>query len=192
MSKLTIELRKARPAEARFIARNIMASIGREVFTEPFSKDDFECLVALEEVCGMPDTLYSYRNTLVATVNDIPVGSLTSYNGALYTQLRDRTFSILKARLGNIFPEGDDETREGEYYLDAMAVLPSFRGHGIAKLLIREALDVAEGLGFADVTLLCNVSKPGLLEYYKGLGFTEDGTLNCFGRSFVRMIQHLA
>lgn len=192
MSQLNIEIRKAKPTEGRFIARNVMSAVGHDVFGEPFTTEDFEILLVLSDICAMPDTLYSYRNTMVAAVGDMPVGSLTAYDGALYREMKEKTFSIVKNRLGWEPPVMDDETRPGEYYLDSLAVLPTFRGHHIAKLLVEQALETAEGLGFRLVSLIADATDKGLQQLYADMGFKEDGHLSCFGHDYIRMINQIA
>jgi len=185
---LKVETRKAFNTEAGFIARNIMAAMGSDVFNLPFSEDDFLILEALTDVCGRKDTLYSYCNTLIATVAGLPVGSLTSYNGADYREKKETTFSIIKDKTGFTLPQMDDETSAGEYYLDSLAVLPSMRGHHVGKTLILQALEIAEGLGFTKVSLIVMEGENKLKSLYEECGFEEDGIRNCFGHRYVRMV----
>ncbi len=185
---IKVEVRKAFSSEARFIARNVMAAMGADVFNVPFSEEAFTILESLTGICGRTDTLYSYKNTLVATVSDIPVGTLTAYNGADYVKMRDLTFSIVKEETGFVLPEMDDETGPGEYYLDSLAVIPSMRGHHVAKTLIRQSLEIADGLGFTKVSLIVKKGDDKTKALYEECGFEEDGIRNCFGHEYVRMV----
>ncbi len=189
MDQLKIEVRKARPTEGRFIARCVMSAIGMPVFSKEFSKENFEMLEVLSEVCAQPDTLYSYRNTIVATVGDIPVGALTAYSGAMYPQMKEKTFAMVKEKTGFEYKaQWDDETGAGEYYLDSLCVLPSFRGHHIGSLLVSQALETAEGLGFPLAALIVESEAKGLQEMYAKCGFTPAGKKFCFGKDFIRMV----
>ena len=87
--------------------------------------------------------------------------------------------------------EPGTETGEGEYYLDSMAVLPEFRGHSIGKILMNNALETAEALGFTKVTLLVDVVKPWLHKLYESVGFEKGEQVMFFGEPFMRMIQHI-
>ena len=189
---IKVEVRKALSEEASFIARNIMAALGTDVFNSPFSDEDFKILETLTSVCKRTDTLYSYRNTLVATVFGLPVGSLTSYNGALYKDMKELTYSIIKDKCGFTLPPMDDETGEGEYYLDSLAVLPSMRGHHIGRTLIHQALEIAEGLGFSKVSLIVTKGEEKLKALYADCGFEEDGVRKCFGHEYVHMVNMIA
>lgn len=193
MDQLKIEVRKARPAEGRFIARCVMSAIGMPVFSRDFSRKDFDILEVLSGACAMPDTLYSYRNTLVATVGDIPVGCIVAYDGARYEKMKGKTFAMVKEKTGYEFKSDfENETEAGEYYLDSLCVLPSFRGHGIGKLLISQSLETAEGLGFPIATLIVESGNDFLQEYYRDCGFEPEGKKACFGKDFTRMVCHVS
>ena len=86
----------------------------------------------------------------------------------------------------------DDETVDGEYYLDSLAVLPSMRGHHIGRTLIHQALEIAEGLGFSKVSLIVTKGEEKLKALYEDCGFEEDGIRNCFGHEYVHMVNMIA
>ena len=81
-----VTIRKAVKEDALFMAERILWAIG-----VPDAKDsDAE---TLSTVCAMKDVLYSYENTLIAEVDGERVGIMISYDGALYSTLRVKTFS---------------------------------------------------------------------------------------------------
>ena len=88
-------------------------------------------------------------------------------------------------------PEPGSETGEGEYYLDSLVVHPEFRGHNIGSILMRNALDEAEALGYEKVTLLVDEKKPHLHKLYKKLGFEFGDVVLFFGEPYIRMFQYL-
>ena len=103
----TFTIRDAKPSDGEFIARNVLAAMGYEVFSgaeaDPkieigsASLNIHEAVVAFGEVCARPDTLYSYTRTRVACVDGRPVGSLTAYSGDDYLPLRDLTWGLLNS-----------------------------------------------------------------------------------------------
>ncbi len=148
-------IRDAKPSDNEFIARNVLAAMGYEVFDEvdAGSRIEFgstslnvqDAVRIFGEVCARPDTLYSYARTRVACVDGRDVGSLTAYSGDDYLPLRDLTWGLLNSVFA---PNGDDTSDErpaneegtdsgmpsaepeclpGEFYLDSMAILPEFR-----------------------------------------------------------------
>lgn len=112
----TFAIRDAKPSDGEFIARNVLAAMGYEVFSgaeaDPkieigsASLNVHEAVVAFGEVCARPDTLYSYTRTRVACVDGKVVGSLTAYSGDDYLPLRDLTWGLLNSIFdGSTLPE---------------------------------------------------------------------------------------
>ncbi len=184
-------------------------------------------LEGMTQICAREDTLYSWKNTLVAVADaadtlasgsgmpnaSVPgsgmpdgsglgsgasdsvvmkgpmiVGSLTSYDGAEYLAIRELTFGLAREKFGWQPPVMDDETQAGEWYLDSLAVHPSFRKRGIAQLLVRETFELASALGFHQASLIALASAPRLRAFYEALGFRPDRHLNCFGHDYLRML----
>ncbi len=226
---MEIEIRKATIEDAAAIARNVMAAIGYDIYVPvefgsgviyPVEALDSETRAMLEgmtEICRREDTLYSWRNTLVAvadgsdvvgdgavdggadvaagkamvyggTAGKVVVGSLTSYDGAEYLAMRELTFALAREKFGWVPPVMDDETRAGEWYMDSLAVHPAFRGKGLAQLLFTQTFEIAEALGFTQASLIALASADRLISFYQSLGFRPDCHLNCFGHDYLRML----
>jgi GNAT superfamily N-acetyltransferase len=71
----------------------------------------------------------------------------------------------LNALLGGEIPPDADQ-----YYLHDLAILPAFRGRGLAKDGVGRVLEVAKGLGYVTV---CLISVYGTVLFWKRLGFEE-------------------
>lgn len=146
-------IRDAVPSDCGFIARNVLAGMGYEVFADadgdakielgPVSLSVPDAVRIFGEVCARPDTLYSFARTRVACVDGKAVGSLTAYSGDDYLPLRDLTWGLLNSALAagvssgsepsrneacpSGMPSAEPECLPGEFYLDSMAVLPEYR-----------------------------------------------------------------
>ncbi len=149
-------IRDAGPSDGGFIARNVLAAMGYEVFNDAGSGIELasasltvmDALKVFGEVCARHDTLYSYARTRIACVDGKAVGSLTAYSGDDYLPLRDFTWGLLNAAFANAAGDAADsaagsggqssateqglqsmapECLPGEFYLDSMAILPEFR-----------------------------------------------------------------
>ena len=79
------------------------------------------------------------------------------------------------------------EAQAGEFYLDSMALLPEYRGLGLGKMLMEDAVQKAAELGFEYASLIVDKSKPGLVEHYSKIGFVKDGSMEFFGHDYFRM-----
>ena len=79
------------------------------------------------------------------------------------------------------------EARDGEFYLDSMAILPEYRGKGIGRMLIEYAIEKGKRLGCAYSSLLVDKDKPKLEAYYQAMGFERFGEMEFFGHDYYRM-----
>ena len=198
--KPQVEIRRAFPEDAPFIAESVLAAMGYdrddtislgigENNSQTRSYEDVK--LALEEAAARPDTLYSYRNVHIATYGGEVAGVMVGYDGAGYREMATLTFGLIAEKLGVEPFNPGEETREGEYYLDSLYVDRKFRGHSVGSILMRNELSVAEGLGFRTVSLIVDKEKPWLHRLYARLGFREDGDLFFFGEPYLRMIQEI-
>jgi ribosomal protein S18 acetylase RimI-like enzyme len=140
-------------------------------------------------ICRMDDTLYSYRNTRIAEVDDCAVGALVAYDGARYAKMREKTFGLVQQTSGMDLNHKAMETGPGEFYLDSMAILSDYRGAGIGKMLMRDRVDFSLSNGFQKVTLLVDKDKPRLQRYYECEGFAFSEEMFVFGAWYNKMVK---
>ena len=137
----------------------------------------------------MDDTLYSYRNTLIAEVDGCAVGALVAYDGARYAKMREKTFGLVMQTSGMDLNHNAMETGPGEFYLDSMAILSDYRGVGIGKMLMRDRIDFSLSNGFQKVTLLVDKDKPRLQRYYECEGFAFSEEIFVFGAWYNKLVR---
>lgn len=184
--------RWATKADAPFIAWGVCSAL----HTHPSEK---LLQYIANEVCSREaDILYSYRNALLALVEDRPVGLCLCYDGEGYHERRLRTFALFDQSpvddTESDEPDMDlenaeDETQAGEYYIDSLAVLPEFRGHGIARQLMLKQIEHGRSLGLPS-TLLVDPSNPPALRLYESLGFQYHSDCYAFGMIYTKMKLH--
>ncbi len=196
-------IRKATIEDSAAIACNVMAAMDFDMFDGELSPELRVMLEGMTEICRREDTLYSWRNTLVAVEDGADAGSestmsgskvagsLTSYDGARYLEMRELTFGLARERFGWVPPMMDDETCAGEWYLDSLAVVPEFRRKGVAKMLIDRMFKEARAQCLDKASLIALASAPRLIAFYQSLGFRPDRHLNCFGHDYLRMLVSL-
>lgn len=183
-----VTLRDAREEDAPFLAKCVMAGMHFYDFEEEMTPEAavvYERLVACER---RTDLLYSYVHTRVAEVNGVPAGSLLSYPGEPYKELRHKTFAECWPDLASLDTESEMETGPGEYYLDTLAVVPAYRKHGIGHRLLEDAIGRGRALGYGRITLVADPQYPHLLELYASLGFEPEEKRRVFGVDFQRMV----
>lgn len=151
--------------------------------------DDFKqtmiCLVNDEQ------SQYSYTNTLVALHNNDVVGICVSYDGKDLRFLRSKFIEIAKRRFNRDFADMDDETQEGELYVDSLAVKKSFRGRGIAQELLKATIEKARNLHINHVGLLVDCNNPLAEKLYSKVGFQYINNSTWGGHSMRHLQYHI-
>ena len=167
---MTITIRPATFADVPAVAKFIAMAIGDEFSLKNYCGENY--LKVLEEIAQADNTQYSFKNSLVAEAEGIVVGAIVGYDGAKLLELRTETFAIIKKHLG-ITPNMEPETEIGEFYLDSIAVLPEYRGRGVAKNLILTLCNKAFSEGHKNVGLLVDIENTNAEKLYHSLGFVR-------------------
>lgn len=183
---MTLTIRDATISDAPFLAKCIMAGMHFYDFETdiPENKDIYDRLVKCEQ---RKDLLYSYARTRVAELNGKTAGSLLSYPGEYYKELRHRTFTELWPEFFKMDQTSEQEADPGEYYLDTLAVLPEFRRQGIGRSLLEDGIRKGQGLGYNRITLVADHGMPHLIRLYESIGFRKADIRHVFGVEFQRM-----
>ena len=134
-----------------------------------YGLDDFREMMTM--LVGREDSQYSYRNTLVAIDGEKVVGMAVTYDGGRLHELRRAFIEAAKEHLGKDHSGMDDETQEGELYLDSLAVLPEYRHQGIAKRLLMAVKERASQLELPVVGLIVDKENPAGEALYVSEGF---------------------
>ena len=174
----SVILRKATERDARFVAWTVLTALD-------MNTDDMEKAV---NSCLQEDSLYSWKQAFLATVNDKPVGCLIAYDGVHYKERRNRTWEAIWGELDEEYLRTlEPETNDGEYYLDSIAILPEYRGKNIGKKLLQYAMSQREQQD-EPCTLIVSQDKPHLQSYYESIGFEPFGQMELFGHIYTRMM----
>ena len=174
---MNIEIRDAVIEDAELVGWAMLEALGIPADSE-YNKID---------VWRREDILYSWTRTRVALADGVPVGCLISYPGEEYAALRIHTWELIFGETSQDADRYDSETFPGEYYLDSLAVLPQYRGHGIGKALLMDGVAKGHAAGFERVTLIVDVDKPKNISLYESLGFERESQMSFFGHTYWRM-----
>ena len=174
------DIRPAVISDARFIAENVFRAL---LVDNPGDSQ----MDVMESICQREDTLYSWKNTMIAMRNGRRAGILVSYDGARYRRMRDITFPIF---LGNEdFSGMDEECRAGEMYCDSLAVEPEFQHGGIGRAMIGEFLRRSAASGLT-ATIVVEPDNFRARRLYESAGFSYDGMVFLFGHNYLRMTEN--
>lgn len=137
------------------------------------------------------DSQYSYQNTLVAYAsNGILAGICVAYEGAKLHQLRRRFIEAAQEFLGIDYTGMLDETEDGEFYIDSLAVSSNFRGKGIATELLKAAIAKGTELEIPAVGLLVDKGNSKAEALYAKLGFEYVNDTTWGGHSMKHLQYH--
>lgn len=167
----------ARKDDVPFIARAIMDAVGEEICKslagDGHSLADVERLFT--ELAARDDSQYSYVNTLAAVDEDgKTLGVCVGYDGAKLDELRKPFFAYVREMLGKDLGDVEDETDGSEFYLDTLAVLPEYRGRGIASALLKASIEKARKMG-KPAGLLVDKDNTHARRLYESIGFEQIG-----------------
>lgn len=151
-----------------------------------YGLEDFRKMMTI--LVGREDSQYSYKNTFVATDEDKVVGMAVSYDGGRLHELRRAFIKAAKEHIGKDHSCMDDETQEGELYLDSLAVLPEYRHHGIGKKLLMATKERANRQGFPIVGLLVDKGNPVVEALYTSVGFRYVNDRQWGGHSMKHLV----
>ncbi len=185
-----IQVRPAEKNDSEAVARLLMMAWPMDSFLEMspgMTEDDFALII--KSFVEAEDTLYSYRNTIVAVRGEEIAGAMNGYDGALYEMLKKPVTDDFSRR----FPDSSSgfglvkETQAGEFYLDSIGVNPAMRSMGIGSRLFSAMLERAAGLGFTKAGLIVDVDKPKAEALYLRLGFKTVGYRDFMGHPMKHM-----
>lgn len=178
MESPKIIIRPATIDDAETIALAVALAIADEEAVRDYCGD--EPRAVLTEISRADHTQYSWRSALVAESEGRTVGAVVGYDGAKLKELREGTFDVLRRMVGRV-PNIPNETEEGEYYLDSVAVIHEFRGLGIGAKLVEAFCDMAFSEGAERVGLIVEAENANASKLYRSLGFVPVGERTFFG-----------
>lgn len=176
-------IRDASYDDVALVSRCVVAAAHLSDFAEDSGYDE-----EFMDICSRDDTLYSYRNARVLTVDGVPVACMVSYPGDIYQKARKATFGLFTDVSQEVSDSTGIETFPGEWYLDSLAVLPEYRHSGLGSMLIRDAIETGRRHGYRKFALIVEKASPGLQEYYASFGFMPENDINFFGDPYMRMV----
>ena len=192
---------KATPAHAADIAQLIMTAMTEDccqfLAGKDHTLDDFYQMMV--KLVLMDDSQYSWRNAFVAVddeaapddIEHAPVaGAIVGYDGKDLHRLRRRFQEVAIADWQMDYSNMDDETAEGEFYLDSLAVYPHYRKRGIASQLLNRFINHAASLGLP-AALLVDKGNPSAERLYTSLGFEYCNDATWGGHAMRHLVHKL-
>ena len=163
-------IRKAKAEDAKFIADYIMLAM-EDIVYKFIGEDSYQKAIDfLNSLIKEKGNQYSYENCWVAeTDNDIVAAALV-YDGAKLRELRQPVAKTIQAMFHRDF-HPEDETQEGEYYIDCVGVNPNQQGKGIGSKVFQFLINEYVHQSGKTLGLLVDKDNPKAKQLYLKLGF---------------------
>lgn len=137
-----------------------------------------------------PFNKFSYRNIRVkADGEGRAVGIAVCYDGAEERALHERLLSILRASFLDMPLEMEEETRAGEWYIDALCIDRDYRGQGLGTQLLAAAEQWGAAQGFSRISLNVERDHARARRLYESLGYVESGRLSLAGHEYAHLVK---
>lgn len=179
-------IRKSTSADAESIAPLLLLAM-EDVFYNFIGVSDYKVASEfLTELIRKPGTQYSFENCWVAESDNAIAGVACVYDGALLSELRAPVAAAIKERFHKDF-NPEDETAEGEIYIDCVAVNPDWQGKGIGSLIFKFLIEEYVTNRNKTLGLLVDFKNPNAKKLYEALGFQSVGVKKLTGMDFMWM-----
>lgn len=184
-------LRYATAADAQAVVELIILAIGEEL-TELYTgyTDPQQAASVLSQYYLQPGNRFSKELIVVSAEAHEIQGMILCYNGeeaaARYAPIEhQRSIDLQQPVVHPIEAEPD------EYYIDALAVHPSYQGKGIASQLMKQAELDAAVIGKSKVGLLVDKDKEHAYHIYEKKGYRKVGEKLLKDQAFWHMVKEV-
>ncbi|WP_313377112.1 N-acetyltransferase [Chishuiella sp.] len=167
-------IRQATKKDAKQIAEIMILAMDEIIYSFIGEENLDEGISFLEELIKQESNQYSYTNTIVVEIDQKIVGSCTFYDGNDLNKLRLPVLQLIKSRYNRtISPE--NETEQGEIYIDTIAISKASQGKGLGSKLLDYLVEEIGTKQHKTLGLLVDVRKPAAKKLYERKGFTVVG-----------------
>jgi len=175
MKKTDTNIRRAKLKDYKEVAQLIVQAMEDLACTFANTDDPKKTLPLFEHFFKEHENQYSFENTLVYEKDGEVAGSITAYDGGLLPKYRKPflDFIALNYKVTDLVIE--NETLEGEVYIDTISVFPKFQGNGIGKKLLLAIKEKAKTEGHKKIGLLVDFKNPNAKKLYLAMGFESVG-----------------
>ncbi|WP_165748476.1 GNAT family N-acetyltransferase [Cellulophaga sp. Z1A5H] len=175
-------IRNAKEEDAKEIVEHMMLAMDDIVY-EFIGEDSKEGATDfLKHLVRKKNTQYSYENCWVAENEDGIIAVANVYDGGKLVELRAPVAEVVKLMFDKDF-NPEDETQEGEFYIDTVGVHPDHQGKGVGSKVFRFLIDEYVHKRNETLGLLVDKDNPNAKKLYLKLGFEIKGNMTLTGKN---------
>jgi ribosomal protein S18 acetylase RimI-like enzyme len=163
-------IRKAKAEDSKIIASYIILAMDDIIYRFIGEDSSVKAINFLNCLIQEKGNQYSYENCWVAESENEIVAAAIVYDGARLKELRKPVASTIKAMFNRDF-DPEDETQDGEYYIDCVGVNPNQQGEGIGTKVFQFLINEYVNQRDKTLGLLVDKKNPKAKQLYLKLGF---------------------
>lgn len=167
-------IRKARIEDAPAITTYILLAMGDIIYQFIGEKDEAKAKGCMLHFVKQLGNQYSYTNCWVLEDKGEIIAAACVYDGAKISMLRAPVLAYLKNEFNRTLTV-QDETGEGEFYLDCLGVDPSHQGKGAGSKMLLFLIEEYVKKQHLALGLLVDENNPEAKRLYLKLGFEVAG-----------------
>ena len=171
MKAFSENIRPAKPQDYKQVAPLIVQAMEDLACTFANTKDPQLTLPLFEYFFRQPVNQYSFEHSLVYEENGVIAGSVIAYDGGLLPQYRKPFLEYIAEHYNVKDLVIENETMEGEIYIDTISVYPAHQGKGIGSKLLNSIISKSRAEGHKKIGLLVDLENPNAKKLYAVLGF---------------------
>ena len=176
-----MNIRHATPKEAKGIATHLMLAMEDIVYVFIGEQNYDKAFSFLQHFAQLPANQYSYENCLVVEEQGEVVAVVNVYYGGQLSKLRLPIKTYIEEQYSVPF-NPEDETSQGEWYIDTLGVHPNQQGKGVGSLLLNYLIEERVTKLQQTLGLLVDLDNPNAKRLYLKLGFKSVGEKTLAGK----------
>ena len=177
-----IIVRKATLTDSKLIATCLLLAMKEIIYKFIGEEDEKKAKEFILHFVERDNNQYSYQNCWVAEGDMGVVGAVNLYNGIQLSELRRPVIEYIRSRLASDF-NVEEETQEGEYYIDSLGVNINYQNQGIGTKLLQFLIDEYVIKRTQTLGLLVDAGNSNAKRLYLKLGFKSVGKKIFLGKN---------
>ena len=171
MNAFSKNIRPATPGDYKKVAPLIVQAMEDLACTFANTQDPNLALPLFEYFFRQPANQYSFEHSLVYVEDRKIAGSVIAYDGGLLPKYRKPFLEYIAKHYNVKDLVIENETMEGEIYIDTISVYPEHQGKGIGSKLLHSIISKSRSEGHKKIGLLVDLENPNAKKLYTALGF---------------------
>jgi len=182
-----MKLRKAKKEDHQILAIMLLSAMEDLIYEFLGVKNKTKALEFLEFLTEKENNQYSYQNCYVLEVENDIVAAINIYDGAKIRKLREPVAEYIFNHYDKKFSP-EDESSEGEYYIDSLAVKAEEQGKGYGTQLLKFVINEFSVKNNKTIGLIVDKDNPKAKKLYKNLGFRVKGDKTILGKEYEHLV----